>query len=195
MAAKPRILNSSKDMIWSLIPLLLLCVFVVFASQNCSVGLQGNASDDRLPPFELSAALRADADTMPFPIRQPRVPNAWKPNSGTTQAVGDSTSSNVGWITDHGAYIQLTQTAAKEEALVAHLSDRGTDDDKSKLLGSGTHDVDGRTWVVYQSGDATKAWITDLGQVRIALMSKGPDSDLTTLARAVQSAQPLAKRG
>ena len=76
------------------------------------------------------------------------------------------------------------------EAFVPKLVDgllygRGTDDDKSKLLGSGTHDVDGRTWVVYQSGDATKAWITDLGQVRIALMSKGPDSDLTTLASLI----------
>lgn len=182
-------------MIWSLIPLLLLCVFVVFASQNCSVGLQGDASDDRTPPFEVAAALRADAASMPFPIREPAVPSGWKPNSGTTQPVGGSTSSNVGWITDAGAYIQLTQTAATEESLIVFLSNRGTDSEQSKFLGSGTRDIDGKTWVAYQSGDETKAWITDLGTVRIAVMSKGPDADMATLARAVQSAQPLAARG
>ncbi|MFW0791109.1 DUF4245 domain-containing protein [Gordonia sp. CPCC 205333] len=195
MAAKPRILNSSKDMIWSLIPLVLLCAFVAFASQNCSVGLQGDSSDDKTPPFAVTAALRADADAMSFPIRQPQVPGTWKPNSGTTQPVGTSMASNVGWITDAGSYIQLTQSGADESDLVVYLSDRGSDADMAKLLGAGTRMIDGRRWVAYEAGDKAKVWITDLGDVRIAVLSKGPDADLTTLATAVQSATPLAKRG
>lgn len=195
MAAKPRILNNSKDMVWSLIPLVVLCVFVVFASQNCSVGLQGGASDDRTAPFEVTAALRADADTMPFPIRHPQVPASWKPNSGSTTTVGGSLTSNVGWITDAGAYLQLTQSGAREDDLVVSLSDRGSDAEKSKLLGSGMKTIDGRSWVAYESGDHTKVWITDLGEVRIAVLSKGPDADMTTLASAVARAEPLPKRG
>lgn len=197
MAAKPRILNSSKDMIWSLIPLVVLCAFVAIVSQNCSVGLHGDASDDKTPRFEVTQALRADASTLAFPIRQPQLPASWKPNSGTTQPVGGSMSSNVGWVTDRGAYIQLSQTGASEDDLVVYLSKRGDDDDSemTKLLGSGMKTIDGKNWVTYASGDTTKVWISNLGDVRLAVLSKGSDAEMTTLAKAVQSAPPLSKRG
>ncbi len=194
MAAKPRILNSSKDMIWSLVPLIALCVFIAVVSQNCSVGLSGRADEDRTPPFEISAALRADAATLGFPIRHPAAPASWKPNSGSTQPVGGSMASNVGWITDHGAYLQLTQSAAKEEDLVVFLSHNGSTNDDTTLLGDGTRPIGGHNWVAYRAENQNKAWITDLGDVRIAIVSKGPDADMTTLAQATLAAQPLPKK-
>ncbi|NDZ96608.1 DUF4245 domain-containing protein [Streptomyces sp. SID6673] len=184
MAAKPRILHSSKDMIWSLIPLLVICAIVAIASGNCSVGLSGQASDDKTPGFDVSAALEADARDLPFPIREPATPAGWKPNSGSTQAVGGTRVSNVGWISDVGAYVQLSQTDAKEEDLVVHLGG-------GEALGTGTRQAGGREWVTYSTPDEKKFWITDLGDVRIAVLSRGPDDDMTEIATAVLAQQPL----
>lgn len=187
MAGKPRILHSSKDMIWSLVPLLIICAVVAIVSGNCSVGLTGQASDDRTPPFDAHSALAADARDLPFPIRRPTVPDEWKPNSGSTQPVGGTRVSNVGWITGVGAYVQLSQTDATEDDLVVALG--GTD-----ALGAGTRQVAGREWVVYTTPEGKKFWITDLGDVRIAVASLGPDDDMEKLATAVLAQQPLPSR-
>ncbi len=184
MAAKPRILHSSKDMIWSLVPLLVICAVVAIASGNCSVGLTGQASDDRTAAFDVEHALAADAAVMAFPIRRPVTPDGWKANSGSTQEVGGTRVSNVGWITDKGAYIQLSQTDAAEEDLVVHLG--GLD-----ALGDGTRQVAGQEWVVYTTDDDKKFWIADLGDVRVAILSRGPDEDMERLATAVLAQPPL----
>lgn len=186
MAAKPRILHSSKDMIWSLVPLLIICAVVAIASGNCSVGLTGQASDDRTPAFDVHTALQTDARDLPFPIRRPVVPADWKPNSGSTGEVGGTQVSNVGWITHVGAYLQLSQTNAKEEDLVTYLG--GND-----ALGAGTKQINGHEWVVYDTSDSKKFWITNLGDVRIAVLSQGPDDDMTRLATAVLAQQPLPR--
>ena len=188
MASKPRILTSGKDMIWTLIPLLAVCALVAIASGNCSVGLTGTASDDKTPAYDVHNGLAADARTMPFPIRRPPTPEGWKPNSGSTgEMAGGSTSSNVGWVTGTGAYLQLTQTNASEDDLVQKL---GGDDVSS---GTGTKDIGGHTWVTYSTHDDNKFWITDLSDVRIAVMSRGPDSEMEQMAQSVLAQQPLPK--
>ena len=121
MADKPRILNNGKDMLMSLLVLLILVVFVVITSRNCSIGLTGGAADDKIPPFEVSSALRADASTMPFPIRQPALPAGWKPNSGTSGQIGGKQVSTVGWITPGGYYLGLSQSDATESELLPTL--------------------------------------------------------------------------
>ena len=122
MADKPRILNNSKDMIMSLLVLLVLVALVVISSRNCSIGLTGGASDDKTPPFDVHTALRADAGAMPFPVRQPVLPSNWKPNSGTNGRAGDKPISTVGWITPTGFYLGLSQTDAGESALLPSLN-------------------------------------------------------------------------
>ena len=187
MAAKPRILNNNKDMIWSLIPLLLLCAFIAVVSGNCSVGLTGGSGDDKVPAYDVANGLRADARSVTFPIRLPQTPADWKPNSGTTVALENTVVSNAGYITANGVYIQLSQTNATEDAVVGYLSDDET------LLGAGTRDVGGRKWVAYGKPDGGRTvWVTDLGDVRIGLKSnKAKDDDFSTLASAVLAASPL----
>ncbi|MGV9824377.1 MULTISPECIES: DUF4245 domain-containing protein [unclassified Gordonia (in: high G+C Gram-positive bacteria)] len=189
MASKPRIMIGGKDMIWTLIPLLAVCALVAIASQNCSVGLTGTASDDRTPAYDVHNGLAADARVMAFPIRRPPTPQGWKPNSGSTGEIAGKQSSNVGWITAPGAYLQLTQTDASEDALVGEL---GGDDVSS---GTGVRQIGGHKWVTYSTYDGDKFWITDLGDVRIAVMSKGPDSDMETMAASVLAQQPLSRTG
>lgn len=187
MAAKPRILNNNKDMIWSLIPLLLLCAFIAVVSGNCSVGLTGGSGDDKVPAYDVANGLRADARSVTFPIRLPQTPADWKPNSGTTVALENTVVSNAGYITANGVYIQLSQTNATQDAVVGYLSDDET------LLGAGTRDVGGRQWVAYGKPDGGRTvWVTDLGDVRIGLKSnKAKDDDFSTLASAVLAASPL----
>ena len=187
MAAKPRILNNNKDMIWSLIPLLLLCAFIAVVSGNCSVGLTGGSGDDKVPAYDVANGLRADARSVTFPIRLPQTPADWKPNSGTTVALENTVVSNAGYITANGVYIQLSQTNATQDAVVGYLSDDET------LLGAGTRDVGGRKWVAYGKPDGGRTvWVTDLGEVRIGLKSnKAKDDDFSTLASAVLAASPL----
>ncbi|MEE3848912.1 DUF4245 domain-containing protein [Gordonia sp. LSe1-13] len=184
MADKPRILHSGKDMLWSLIPLLVICAFVAIASGNCSVGLTGQAGDDQTPDFDVTTALQADARDLTFPIRLPDTPDGWKPNSGSTVPVGGTMVSNAGWISEVGAYVQLSQTDAAEDDLVVHLGD-------GDALGTGTRQVAGREWVTYVTAEEQKFWITDLGDVRIAVLSRGPDEDMATLATATLAKEPL----
>ena len=187
MAAKPRILHNNKDMIWSLIPLLLLCAFIAVVSGNCSVGLTGGSGDDKVPAYDVATGLRADARSVTFPIRLPQTPEGWKPNSGSTVALENTVVSNAGYITANGVYIQLSQTNATQDAVVGYLSDDET------LLGAGTRDVGGRKWVAYGKPDGGRTvWVTDLGDVRIGLKSnKAKDDDFSTLAAAVLAASPL----
>jgi hypothetical protein len=187
VAAKPRILTDNKDMIWSLIPLLLLCAFIAMVSGNCSVGLTGGSGDDEVPAYDVSSGLRADAKAVTFPIRLPQTPAEWKPNSGSTVALENTVVSNAGYITANGVYIQLSQTDATEDALVGYLAGDKT------LLGAGTRDVGGRQWVAYGKPDGGRTvWITDLGDVRIGLMSNNAkDEDFTALASAVLAVTPL----
>lgn len=196
MADKPRILNNSKDMIMSLLVLLVLVALVVTSSRNCSIGLTGGASDDKTPPFDVHTALSADAGAMPFPVRQPVLPSNWKPNSGTTGQAGDKPISTVGWITPTGFYLGLSQTDAGESALLPSLNP--TRDKDGELAGTGSREIEGRRWVTYVTGDrlapsagVRQAWVADFGDVRIGLSGKATEADFTTLARAVGQATPL----
>ncbi|WP_186349773.1 DUF4245 domain-containing protein [Gordonia spumicola] len=184
MAEKPRILQDGRDMMWSLIPLAVLILIVAGVAGSCSWGFGKDATAQNVPHFDVSGGLHADAATLKFPIRDPKVPADWQPNSGSTQNVEASLSSNVGWITGDGAYVQLTQTDGAEEALMNQL----LGDDTSA---TGTRQIGGRTWVTYENPDHKKAWIADFGDVRIAVKTSGKDSTMQTLAEAVSAAAPI----
>ncbi|WP_344784824.1 DUF4245 domain-containing protein [Gordonia caeni] len=184
---KPRILQDSRDMVWSLIPLLVICVVIAGIAGSCAWGFGDKAAEQKVPTFDSTAAFQADARTMGFPIREPAVPADWQSNSGSTSTVGASLTSNVGWITESGTYVQLTQTAATEDQLTPHL---GGD----AVLGTGTTEAGGVTWVTYANDAEDRAvWITDLGEVRIGLLGRGANPPLDTLAAATLKAQPLPK--
>ncbi|KJR04848.1 DUF4245 domain-containing protein [Gordonia sihwensis] len=187
MAQKPRILQDGRDLVWSLIPLLVIALIVAGVSGSCSWGFGNSATEQKIPSFNVSAGLHADAESMPFPIREPKLPANWKANSGSTQEIGATLSSNVGWITPNGVYIQLTQTAATEEQLVPKLLGDGAS-------GGGVREISGQRWVTYSGDDHRKAWIADMGDVRVGVVSRGEDSDMQTLAKAVTEAEPLPSK-
>ncbi|GAB42602.1 hypothetical protein GOTRE_019_00270 [Gordonia terrae NBRC 100016] len=189
MADKPRILINGKDMFWSLVPLLALCALVLIASGNCSVGASKDVADSKLPPFDVVSALNADASQLPFPIRRPPTPAGWRPNSGSSDAIEGHRISTVGWLSSGGAYVQLSQTDAPEDVFVPYLG--GSRGDFGDIAGTGTRQAGGRQWVTYETAEGKKFWITDLGAVRIAVLSRGSDADIETIASSVVAQAPL----
>jgi len=92
-------------------------------------------------------------------------------------------------------YLSLTQSNADEDKLVGSIH--------PAAFPTGTADIAGTTWVVYQGAgqsgaDAEPVWTTRLaspaGPTQIAITGAGGTDQFRTLAGATQSQPPLASR-
>ncbi|MFG1785649.1 DUF4245 domain-containing protein [Rhodococcus oryzae] len=183
---KPRILQNNKDMMWSIIPLVLLCLIVAGVASRCSFS-PGGPTSGPVPQFDVDASLKYDAGVLGFPVRDPAVPEDWQPNSGSRGVVGGNSGGDVttvGYITPKGRYLQLSQSAAAEEALVPWVAG----DLRSP---TGVAPVAGDRWVEYAEEGSEPIWVTDLGDVRVLIKGSGTTEEFTELATAVDAAQPL----
>ncbi len=207
--AKPRLLQDGRDMFWSLVPLVVGCILLAGLVGMCSFQ-PGGTKEGVIPSYDATAALRADAQTLGFPIRLPQLPAGWRPNSGgrggiengrtdpsTGQRLGAATST-VGYISPTGMYLSLAQSNADEDKLVGSIH--------PSAYPTGTVDVDGTRWIVYRGGGqgaqaegaAEPVWTTRLagpaGATQIAITGAGSTDQFHTLASAMQSAPPLPSR-
>ncbi|MBF6355367.1 DUF4245 domain-containing protein [Nocardia higoensis] len=183
---KPRILHNYKDLLFSLLPLVLIVVVFAGLASQCSFAAQG-PTPGQIPTFDAATALESDARTLPFPIRDPEVPDSWTPNSGSRDTIvgaGGGQVSTVGYITEAGTYMRMTQSNATEQALSRFVLG-------SRYAG-GVEQISGQKWVVYAEPTEETAWIADFGDVRVLITGAGNASAFTTLAQAVTAAQPLA---
>lgn len=177
---KPRILHNNRDMVWSLVPLVLFCVLIAGIASQCTFS-PGGPTSGPIPSFDIDAALKYDAQDLPFPVRKPATPEGWTPNSGSRSIVsGDSggDSSTVGFITEAGRYIQLTQSNAAETVLVPFVAG-------GPRTATGTEDVAGHSWIVYGGEGVEPIWVSDFGDVRLLVTgSASPEAfeQLTTAA-------------
>jgi Protein of unknown function (DUF4245) len=204
--AKPRLLQDGRDMFWSLVPLVIACILLAGLVGMCSFQ-PGGANKATIPPYDAPAALRADAQTLGFPVRLPQLPAGWRANSGSRGGIQDgrtdpatgqrlnAATSTVGFISPAGMYVSLTQSNADEEKLVGSIH--------HSAYPAGAVDVDGTNWVVYrgtgQSGaDAEPIWTTRLagpaGVTQLAITGAGSTDQFRTLASATQSQPPLPAR-
>jgi hypothetical protein len=201
--AKPRLLQDGRDMFWSLVPLVVGCILLAGLVGMCSFE-PGGTKQGAIPSYDAAAALRADAQTLGFPIRLPQLPPGWRPNSGgrggiesgrsdpaTGQRLSAATSA-VGYISPTGMYLSLIQSNADEDKLVGSIH--------PSAYPTGTADVDGTRWVVYRGegqggAGAEPLWTTRLagpaGEAQIAITGAGSTDQFHTLALATQSAPPL----
>ncbi|WP_137144149.1 DUF4245 domain-containing protein [Mycolicibacterium sp. CR10] len=201
--AKSRLLQDGRDMFWSMAPLVVVCVILAGVLGMCSFAPTGPGPGP-VPDYDAPAALQADAEALKIPIRLPRLPDGWQSNSGSRKGLeGGRTdpvtgqpvravSSTVGYLTPSGMYLSLTQSNADEDKLIASL---GTD-----LVPTGTQDVDGVTWVVYEGGErdgrpAEPVWTAQVrgpsGPVQLALRGAAGTDEYRTLAAATQTQSPL----
>ena len=184
--SKPRILNNNRDMVWSLIPLVIACLLIAGIASQCTLS-PGGPKQGPIPNFDVDAALQYDATELDFPIRNHAVPEDWTPNSGSRQSIaGDQGGdvSNVGYISGAGRYIKLTQSSAMEEVLVPFSVGESR-------YAAGSETIDGNEWVVYEQEGAEPVWVTDLGDVRLLVTGSGSAQEFTELAAATTRAVPL----
>ncbi|MBS9534686.1 DUF4245 domain-containing protein [Mycobacterium sp. M1] len=198
--AKPRLLQDGRDMFWSIAPLVLACIALAGLAGTCSFR-PGGARTGPPPSYDVSAALNADAQQFGFPVRLPKLPDGWQPNSGARGSITDgrtnpdggprlrALTSTVGYLSPTGMYVSLTQSDADETPLVASVH--------PGMHPTGTEDVDGTGWVVY-AGDGEPVWTTRLtgksGAAQLAVTGAGTVAQFRTMAAAVQSQPPLPAR-
>jgi hypothetical protein len=185
-------------MFWSMAPLVLACIVLAGVLGMCSFAPNG-PGEGAPPPYDAPAALRADAEALKIPMRLPKLPDGWHANSGgrsgidggRTDASGRparAVSSRVGYLAPSGMYLSLTQSDADEEKLIASL-DTG-------LAPTGTQDVDGVKWIVYEGGaEGRPVWTTRLtgptGASQIAMTGAAGTDEYRMLAAATQTQPPL----
>ncbi|MCX2933797.1 DUF4245 domain-containing protein [Mycobacterium sp. CVI_P3] len=198
---KPRLLQDGRDMFWSLAPLLLACIVLAGLLGMCSVGTSG-PREGTVPEYDAAAALKADAETLGIPIRLPQLPAGWQANSGGRGGIDGgrtdpngqrqrAVTSTVGYITPSRMYVSLTQSNADEQALVGSIH--------PSMYPTGTQDVDGVKWIVYEGGEGTEpVWTTRLessaGPAQVAVTGAGSSADFRALAAGTQTQQPLPPR-
>ncbi|OBF36272.1 hypothetical protein A5724_13855 [Mycobacterium sp. ACS1612] len=201
---KPRILQDGRDMFWSIAPLVIACIVLAGVLGMCSFAPNGPGKGPA-PDYDAPAALQADADTLKIPIRLPQLPEDWHANSGSRKGIeGGRTdpvsrqqtravSSTVGYLAPSGMYVSLTQSNADEDKLISSLD--------ADVYPTGSQDVDGVTWVVYEGTaadgkPAEPVWTTRLtgpgGPAQIAITGAAGTDEYRTLAAATQTASPLA---
>lgn len=186
-------------MFWSIAPLVLACIVLAGVLGMCSFQPTGPTAGTA-PEFDAPTALQADANTLKIPVRLPRLPDGWHPNSGgragidggrTDPSSGEplrAVSSRVGYLAPNGMYLSLTQSNADEDKLVASIN--------PDVVPTGTQNIDGVTWVVYEGGeDAEPVWTTRLngptGPAQVAITGAGGTEAFRTLAAATQTQSPL----
>jgi Protein of unknown function (DUF4245) len=204
---KPRILQDGRDMFWSIAPLVIACVVLAGMLGMCSFAPNGPGKGPA-PVYDAPAALAADAVALKIPIRLPKLPDGWQANSGSRKGIDGgrtdpvshqqsrAVSSTVGYLAPSGMFVSLTQSNADEDKLVASIN--------TDLYPTGTQDVDGVKWVVYdgppsagQDGKpAEPVWTTRLagpsGAAQIAITGAAGTAEYRTLAAATQKASPLS---
>jgi hypothetical protein len=201
--AKPRLLQDGRDMFWSIAPLVVACIILAGMVGMCTFA-PGGTNRGPVPSYDAGSALRADAQTFAFPVRLPRLPGGWQPNSGSRGGIGDgrtdpstgqrvrAVTSTVGYISPTGMYLSLTQSNADEDKLVGSIH--------PSMYPTGTVDVDGTRWIVYQGagseGNGPEAvWTTRLnspaGPAQVAITGAGDVDQFRTLAEATESQPPL----
>jgi Protein of unknown function (DUF4245) len=199
--AKARLLQDGRDMFWSMVPLVLACIVLAGVLGMCSFAPNGPGQGPVMP-YDTSAALKADAETLKIPIRLPQLPAGWHANSGSrasidggrTDASGKTARaviSRTGFLAPTGMFISLVQSDADEQSLV-----RWIDND---LVPTGTQDVNGVRWIVYEGGeDSRPVWTTQLkgptGPAQIAVTGPAGTDEYRTLAAATQLQPPLPVR-
>ena len=187
-------------MFWSLAPLVVACVVLAGLVGMCSFRPAG-PSDGAAPTYDAAAALRVDAGSLGFPIRDPKLPQGWAANSGARGSIEEgragaggerqrAVTTRVGYIAPSKMYVSLTQSNADETALVGSIH--------ADVYPAGAQDVDGVKWIVYQGGEDTEpVWTTRLnskeGPAQVAITGAGSEDDFRVLAAATQSQPPLPR--
>lgn len=178
----PRGSQSVRDLLLSLLPLVLIILAVAGLAGMCSLRPGGPTVASRsAPSVDAQVGLNRLARRLPFPVRVPTLPPDWQATSVETESVqtaaGTPAAVQVGWLTPVGNYLRLSQSPVTERDLVAFETGR-------LAAALGAVRVAGQTWVRYPSRRDEQAWVADLGRVRVLITGSGTPAEFRRLATA-----------
>lgn len=183
--------QSTRDVLLSMLPLVLIVLALVGLAGMCSFSPGGPGIDPRaVPTVDAAERLGRAASTVPFPVRSPELPAGWQANSAGVDRVGADAGApqavRVGWRTPDGNYLRLSQSSAGEAELAAFETEQ-------RAAPTGAVQAAGRTWVRYPGPRAEQAWVIDLGEVRLLVTGSGTDEQFRILVDAALDAPVLLR--
>ena len=189
-----RLTQSLRDMVLSLVALLVLLGGILAFTKGCSFSPGGPTVDpSSAPTVDVSTQLGVSAASVPFTLRQPVVPEQWHANSANVAPVGTGGASTVavrvGWLTGNGGYLRLSQSDASAMNLAAAESGRGTE----TLRPTGAVTVGDRRWITYPAHDTEPSWVTTVDGVSLLITGSAGEDDFRALAAAAVTA-PVVPR-
>lgn len=184
---KPRIFQDSKDMMISLLVMIIGMFIVVSTTGLCSFN-PGKPENGPVQEVDAATILSMDARSLSYPIRYPDMPADWTTNSQRRTTIAGAPAPITGWVSAGGAFVELLQSDQPEEDVVA-------DFDGQQREATREVDVQGHTFTVYTDSTSDKVrplWVTTLGPVTEVISGLGTDEDFKVLAQALLQAQPIA---
>ncbi|ADG79705.1 hypothetical protein TPAU25S_00537 [Tsukamurella paurometabola] len=194
VAQKPRILQSRRDLVLTMVPLVALCLLAVFASQNFLFGFGADPKDENVAAIDPKPVYELSAGNLAFPVRMPAgegitggVPEGWKATATRDQKIAAGTVFTVNYVTPEKNSLQLSQSDAPVDAVVESVYG-------GKTKPTGTMPIGGRTWQVYGPNDKGRnAWSLQLDGAVLVLYGGATVPRFTDLATAVQDQAPLPR--
>jgi hypothetical protein len=185
-----------RDVVMSMIVLVVVILALAAISHSCSFSPGGPSVDSgSLPTVDVSAELQAAAAQVRFPLREPTLPDGWRPNSNSVDSLGPKgvdQAVRIGVLTDSGHYLQVTQSDATVADLVRSAAGL---DDQAALQSTGGEVVNGTKWTVYPGVRSESSWVTDLGTERLFITGNGTTAEFRTLAAATLTGRRVTAPG
>lgn len=180
---KPKILEDSRDITFTLVVMAVLMVVTVGFTGLCSFN-PGRPENGPVRQVDTQSFLDMESRRVPFKIRVPEVPQGWTANSTRGGMAGGHQATVLGYVTANQDFIQVTQTDAPLDALPG---------DGVARIAEGEVTVDGVTWTKHEAVDNKErtVWVGDLGDARAMLEGSANEDEYTALAKALQAGKKL----
>lgn len=167
---------TARNMVWSLLPLTVLIVVIVWWTQL-------RQPDDPVRPVDIDPSLYLASQRADYPLLVPQGLSAgWQPTSVRTDAgaavdPGDPVTLQIGWYTPDGEYAgYVISDAADSGALTDVLAD---------ATAEGTAPVDGVDWQRLTTERGETALTRTEGTATLLVTGSAAEEELETLAAAV----------
>ncbi|SDX88196.1 Protein of unknown function [Modestobacter sp. DSM 44400] len=167
---------TARNMLWSLLPLTVLVVVMVWWTQL-------RQPDQVVRPVEIDGSVFLASQRAAYPLLIPQgLSDGWQPTSVRTDAgaaadPGDPVTLQIGWYTPDGEYAgYVVSDDAEVDALTDVLGDATAD---------GTAQVDGVPWQRLTTGRGETALTRTEGTVTLLVTGSAVEEELEELAGAV----------
>lgn len=175
-----------RGLLLSLVPLVVLVLALAGLAGQCSFSPGGpDTGAAVVHTVDARAELHRLARTARFPVRVPQLPPSWRSTSADLDRVGEAPNApaavRVGWVTQGGRYLRLSQSSASKADLVRHeVAGATAVADRVRV-----RDTD---WVVYAAPNGEPVWVAEFGTVRLLITGSGQEPEMRSLATATLAA-------